>query len=261
MALAFETFDADGAAVSDGVFIPVADLPGVLAAELAPGGSWESYFVPAMLEQIRARAATLGINTLLGLTITLGNAGAVAGVPRAYSNVYTVAMQIADNLGDNTVPPAAIPVPTVGDNLDVGAFAITDLFPGASKVAAAGNTGGAGVLIPSSLLEDAGNFTHAALDISAGQDNRMWLYAFISYTRSNLDLRSATLASAITAVAAPSQTFATPAGALIAAANPTSGIPAAEAPNWSLITVTMGVTAQTIDDFAARTSNPRVVTA
>lgn len=261
MALAFESFDADGAVVSDGVFIPLADLPGVLAAELDPAGAWEAYFVPAMLEQIGVRAAALGINTLLGLTIALSNAGAVAGVPRAYSNTYTIAMQIADNLGDNTVPPAAIPVPTVGANLGVGAFAVVDLFPGAAKLSAAANTGGAGVLIPSSLLEDAGNFTHAALNIASGQDNRMWLYALVSYMRSNIALRSATVSSSITAVTAPAQTFAIPAGALIAATNPTSGIPAAEAPNWSLITVSMGVTAQTVDDFEARTSAPRVVTA
>jgi hypothetical protein len=255
MALAFEYFDADGAAVAAGVFLPVGDLPGLEAAELAAAAAdKESKAVLAVINQIYETLSP-GAFDKLGWAVSKGNP-APAGVD-TINQSYSFTSTYVVNLGANTV--GQIPVPAAGDNADVGKFGLVDIFPGASKVAAAGNTGGAGLLIVGAEVEAFGA-TYAGLTIGAGEDNRNWIAAFLNYLAVNATLRTASVASAVTAASRGTPASTTPAPALTAASNPTSGLSADDLPLLVLFTITYGLTVQLLLNQSTQSFDVRHVT-
>lgn len=250
MALSIEYFDGVGAVAAAGVFVPIADLYNVQSAEIAPANpARESHLVYGLLEQLADRFS----DGVTGLGITVSKAALNAPGVNTISQPFAASVQWAADFTDNTIKP--IPLPAG----NAGAVAIDDLFPGAALVAAAANTSGAGIVIPSAELEALGGPAHGAIDIDA--DSRDWFGALVNYLVTEATVRTAVVASAIVARTITARAIAAPAGALIAETNPTSGILAAEAQTIDLITRSVNLTVQLVLDPSAETFGPNHVSA
>lgn len=247
--LNFEYFDADGAAVAAGVFIPVADLPGLTAGELASANADKvSKAILGLINTIYSVVSPGGFNKL-GWALTKANpTGTGADL---ISQNYGVTIQYQVDHATNTL--GQIPVPTAGTNLDVGKFAIADVFPSATKVAAAGATGGAGVLIPSADLEAYGAPAHAAVNPAAGQDNRNWFAALMNHLAVDAPIRTAEVASALTVRTRANAAALTLPAAYTQATNPTSGIDAADLGHLSFFSQSYSFTLQLSLDQESQT--------
>lgn len=218
--LNFEYFDATGSAVADGVFIPVAALPGLTADELATGDADKaSKAILALVNTIYDVVSPGGFNKL-GFALTKANPTGTGD--NLISQNYSVNIQYQVDHGANTL--SQIPVPTAGTSQDIGKFAIADVFPTAVKVAAAASTGGAGILIPSADLAAYGAPAHASVNPATGQDNRDWFAALFNYLAIDAPLRTADTASALTARTRGSAAAFTLPATYTQATNPISGI-------------------------------------
>lgn len=256
MALSLEYFDAAGNAVADGVFIPVAALPGVLAAELAAAQSTalkEAKSLLGMLNQIFNIVSPSTFNKL-GFAITKG---IPAGVSADVCNLtFTTTWQKLVNLDADTL--GVIPVATTGTSLGLGDFAVEDVFPGAAKVAAGGAVAGAGIVVVTSALTPYSSLTHAGLNTAAGQDNRAWFAALFDHLAASATVRDELTQSAVTAVALGTVDATAIPDAFIAAANPTSGILPADVNSRGLVTRTNSYTIQLQLSQTAQTFDVRV---
>ncbi|NJM00463.1 MAG: hypothetical protein HC924_17515 [Synechococcaceae cyanobacterium SM2_3_2] len=250
MALMIEYFDGVGAVAANGVFVPVADLFNVQSTEIAPANpARESHLVYGLLEQLADRFS----DGVTGLGINVSRGGLATPGLNTVSQPFTASVQWAGDFTDRMIKP--IPLPPG----NAGAVAIDDVFPGAVLVSAADDTAGPGIVIPSAELQGLGGPAHGSIDIDA--DSRDWFGALVNYLVTEATLRTAVVASAIVARTITAQAIASPAGALIAQINPTSGIPAADAQKIVLITRSVNLTVQLALDPAAETFGPNHVSA
>lgn len=256
MALDFEFFTADGVTVAAGVFLPVAALPGLLAAELAAGNARESKVVLALMNQMYE---VLGSSSFakLGFALTKGNPTGVG--PDLLTQSYGVTLSYIANHADNTL--SQIPSASTGTNANLGEFAVDDVFTGAAKLAAGANTGGAGVLVVTSELQSYGGPAQADIGVVAGSDDREWFAALTAYTVMQSTVRSANDASAITARSRGQATGGQIPAAYYAATNPTAGLSADDLDRLSLFTVAFSVTVQLLIDQEAQTFDVNAVVA
>lgn len=252
--LNFEYFDASGTSVGEGVFLPQTTLLGVLATELASGESTASKD-GKVLYSINNVVAGDGLPNALGLSMT---AGAIAGQSGVLSTkTYTFSAQYYSDL-ENQVTNV-LPAPTIGDQVGVGDVTIQSLFTGAVKVGAGGAIPSAGVLIPTSLLIPYGSPSHATIDPT--QDSRAWIASLIRYMNTNIEVRDASTASAITAKTSPAI------AALILGANatdpvnPTTGLDSANLSKIDTYSKTLTVTIQRIENESNQQFDVNVVTA
>jgi len=246
MPLNFEYLAAAGPIAADGVFIPVGDLPGVLAAELGEAAA-ESKAVYGLLNKIYEIISPAGFSSL---GVAVSKANPIGSGNDLISQSYGMTLQYQVDHGTNTLSP--IPVPTTGANAEVGKVGILDLFPSAMKVAA-GPMVEAGVLIPSGDLALYGAPSHAALAIGGGADNRNWLASLINYLAVETPARSADTATAITAKSRSAATGFTPTGALVAETDPTSGIDPAALGRLSFLQQNYSFTVQLLLDPETQT--------
>jgi hypothetical protein len=245
--LAIEYFDGIGAVVAAGVFIPVADLPGLEGAELAAAAAdKESKVALALINQIYETLSPTAFDKL-GWATSKGTPAPV-GVDLINQSYSFTATYVTD-LGAGTV--GQIPVPGSGDNADVGKFGLVDIFANATKIAAAANTTGAGIVITGADVEAYGA-AYADLTIGAGEDNRDWIAALLNHMAVDATLRTASVASAITTASRGTPVGVAPAPALTAASNPTSGLAAADLPKVILSSITYGLTVQLSLDQATQ---------
>lgn len=257
MALALEFFDADGAAVADGVFLPLASLPGVVAAELAAGQSAlakEAKALMAILERMYQVIAPSSF-AALGFTVTKSAPTGVSvdASGSVVNQSYSVTWQKVVNLDLDVI--TLVPVPTAGNNLGVGDFSIADVFPSAAKVAAAANTGGAGVLVRTSGLTGYSSLTHAGLDVAA--DGRAWFAALADHFGLDAVIREAgTQTSAIIDATAEAVAAIDIPAAYVATTDPTSAIPNIN--QYGIITRAHSYTVQLQMNPAAQTFDVRV---
>ena len=257
--MSFEYFDAAGTSTNDGVFIPISDLPGLTAAELAAGESEAAKQARATFSTIKSIYGTLSPSAFSKLGFTVANTETSAGVGLK-NRSYSVSTQYLSDIENSTV--TMIPVPASGANSGVGDFAFVDLFPNAVKVAAAGAVSDAGVVISTADLVPYGSPAHASLDITAGQDNRFYLAALINWlVDGGLSVRSASTASAIATVSRGTPANAILAAEATAATDPTTGIDAADLSKLFITSITYSLTIQTIDDIDSETFDVNVVTA
>ena len=241
--LNLEFSDADFNSTVNALFIPVADLPGVNAAELAAGESTANKEAKAILglwNQLFNIASPAAFGRL-GLTVTKSTP-AGGGSADLVNLTFSSTAQRLVNLASNSI--AVVPVPTAGANSGVGDFALTDIFPGAAKVAAAAATGGAGVAIPWTLIEAFGGAAYAGADIAAGNDNRMELFALLESIANGATPRAADAESAII-----TRTLSAPASATIPvnyyqAADPVAGVVQADLAKLGLLSRTTALTIQ-----------------
>lgn len=259
MTLALEYFDAAGNATLDGVYIPIAALPGVLAAELAAAQSValkEGKALLGLLNQIYNVLSSSGF-AKLGFSVTKGiPTGVTADI---VNQPFTFSWQKVANLDNDTI--AMIPLPTTGTNLNVGAFAIADVFAGAAKVAAGDPVAGAGIVVQTVGLIAYSSLTHAGLNPAAGQDNRSWFAALLDHLANEVTLRDTItpIASAVVAATLSTVDASTFPDAFTASPNPTSGLVTADLPKRGLISRTnswsiqlqLNQTTQTFDVYVA----------
>jgi hypothetical protein len=258
MALNFEYFSADGNTPAEGVFLPVASLWNVQATELAStAADRESRVMFGILERLcNPNSSFVTLQNKLGISSSYTTpTGAGTNL---LNQTYTLTAQYFANLANNSIQP--IPVPTSGNNNNVGRVKIVDAFAGATKLAATASTGGAGVLVPTSELVPYGGPAHTSIDVN--QDGRAWLSALFLYLADKATVRSANTASAVVAVnPVLTVTGALPAGALVAASNPTSGIDPTKQVTNVLITRSVSVTLQLLVNTQSETIQPNHVVA
>jgi hypothetical protein len=238
----FEFVPVAGNAVNDGVFLPIASLPGLTAAELAVGESdntKQGKSVYAVLNQLYAILSATTFNAL-GFSAAKASPSGV-GTDLLNQN-FSFTSQKLINFNNDTV--GDIPVPTSGANLGLGKFSIADIFAGAVVVAAAGAVAGAGIIIPTSLLTPYTSLTQAGLVVSGVSDNRNWFAALFDYLGNDLITRSSTIASAVTARSASTISASAIPAAYTDATAPTSGILTADLPARGLVGKSYSVTIQ-----------------
>jgi hypothetical protein len=258
MALNFEYFSADGNTIDEGVFLPVASLWNVQATELASNAAdRESRVMFGILERLcNPSSSFVTLQNKLGVSSSYTTpTGAGTNL---LNQTYTLTAQYFANLANNSIQP--IPVPTSGNNSGQGVVKIVDAFAGATKLAAAVATGGAGVLVPSAELIPYGAPSHASINVN--QDSRSWLSALFLYLAHKATVRSANTASAVIAVnPVLTVTGVLPTGALVAASNPTSGIDPTKQVTNVLITRSVSVTLQLLINTQSETIQPNHVVA
>lgn len=254
--LNLEYFDAVGAVVADGVFIPAGDLLGVEATELEAGDADKESKVALSLLNVLYETLSPPAFDSLGWAVSKGNPTS-AGTD-LINQGYNLTVTYAADHGAGGL--AQLPIPTTGANLDVGKFGIIDLFPNAAKLAAAANTTGAGVLIPTSELEGYGSPAQATIAIAVGEDNRDWVSALVHYLATMTTLRSGVDASAVTARSRGSATGITPPANWTDATNPVTGIAAADLPKFSFFSTAYAMTFQLLLDQTTQTFDVNNVT-
>jgi hypothetical protein len=239
--MAFQIFPvAGGTADFSGVFIPVGDLlnGGIEGAsefaDAEPAALKRDKALFAVSEILTSYVANLAAGLSLGLSVTRPN---TAGV----NYTYGVTLQLHEILGSGeTLAP--LPVPSAGNNAGIGEVSLTDVFPNATKVSAAADPGGSGLLIESASIASFGAPDHASLVLA--DDARMWFGALFRYmsVSNDLPVRSASDASAVVSkTVTPYSSFTLPPAAT-AATNPTTDLAASDLPQTVLIQQSASVT-------------------
>lgn len=245
-----------GNGVPAGLFLPVADLPGVTAGEFGSGESQATKEGKGVLALYNRLVDYFNANTadVLGWSATR----ATATPADSLSNfTFTVQHQYVSKLSDGSV--SVIPAPDSGANSGVGALAIADIFANAASLDAEDAVSGEGMIIPYADLADYGGSAPAA--ISNGNDNRDVLAAITRAMPTLLSNRDASTASAFTASSqSASAPFTLPAAAT-AATDPTTGISASELDKIMTNQLTSSVTVQVALNQTAQTFDVNVVTA
>ncbi|QHV00008.1 hypothetical protein [Synechocystis sp. CACIAM 05] len=201
-----------------GVFIPLADLPGMALAELSTtGATLDSHQVYSLLNSIYsalAQVPSLGI-------INLVKSAPVGTGPDKFTEGVGLTLQFLLNLQAGTL--TTIPLATIGSEAGIGAVYLADIWPDCEKVAAEGAISGAGFLIPDSWIENYGATAIASVETDA----RRWIGALMAGIISSISPRTTTLSTAIITRTNPATLrmtgFAIPAG-WYDATNPITGI-------------------------------------
>lgn len=239
-----EYFAADGAAAAAGVFIPVGDLPGVDAAELDAA------------DTARSSKSILGIyralfNHIASLTVQpLGFLLSATGLD-SLNETYSTTFSFMGNHSDGSL--TKIPLGSASG------LTIDAVFPNASKVSAAGSTGGAGVLIPTSELLPYGSPDQA--DIALDADSRDWFGAAFFYLVDKSDLRSDTVASAIVSKSVGTISALFPPAEWTTGASALTAVGPEELTLRSFFTRTYSVTVQLVKNHDDQTFDVNHVTA
>lgn len=217
-----------------GLYIPLADLPGMDAIELATSESENRKQGKVVYSIVQAIYEYLSVNTsVLSLVSRIGNPTIVSSTVITLNYTLTTDYLVNVSSGKNTM----IPVPPSGVYSGIGEASLRDIFPNCFKVTSTNNTtdasgidaAGAGVLVSSADLATYGFFndvedsTITTLNITA--DNR---YAIASIMQcicdGNVNIRSSSTASGITATSIASATVVTIPATYYANTNPLTGI-------------------------------------
>lgn len=224
----FEYLDAPGNATNEGVFIPVADLLSVQAAELAAGEANNLKFGKIVNSIFTSLGEFANLASVLGITIDLGTVSPVSG--NVFSRSFSFAWQKFTNQALGTI--AVLPVPATGALTGIGGLSINDIFPNAEKVAAAGAVPSAGLVISSAAIQSFVPLAHVAIDVAA--DSRLWWMGLMESMIAAALTRSTTVDSPILTTTRPSITSPTVPTAYTQATDPTTGLLLANIPLYGL---------------------------
>jgi hypothetical protein len=252
MTISAEYFDASANAVADGVFIPIAALPGLQSAELASSEAALAKEAKALMSILERMYAVISPSSFAALGLTVSKSSPTGGGVNIVNQSYSITYQKMVSLDGNTI--SVVPVPSAGTFNGIGDFAITDVFPSAAKVAAAASTGGAGVLVVTSGLTPYTSLTQAAIDVAA--DSREWFNALSDHLAIAATVRSETQQSAVTLATAEAIGALDIPAAYVAATNPTSSI--ANVNQFGLITRAHSYTVQVALNPATQVYDVRV---
>lgn len=233
MVLSIQYLAAAGNADFAGLWIPVTELPGLTADELAIAESVPAKEGKTQLAFLNKLYLALASATKLGFTIAKQSPSG-AGIDRITQS-FSVTWQKLVNIRDAVT--SVIPLPTTGANLGLGGFTIADVFPTAAKVAAAGAVSAAGIVISDTALAafDAG------LAYAVNTDSRRYFIALVDYFASNATLRTATVESGATSLTL-SNIGSTSIPTNFTQSDPLSGIIATDLPVLGIITRTTSFT-------------------
>lgn len=244
-----------GNGVPAGLFLPIADLPGVVAGEFGAGESQATKVGKAALAIANGIHAYLVANqdSVVGMAATRAKASASDSLDNltfSFSAQYLADLE-TQSLGQ-------IPLPVAGTNAGVGGFALDDVFLNAAEVAAEGAIPGEGVVVPYADVAPYGGEDPAAI---MGVDNRDFVAALIRAFPSLLTVRTAAIASAVTAVSQANPTIFTLPAAATAETNPTTGLTVADLPKIGLLQFTTSWTVQVLLNQATQTFDVNVIAA
>lgn len=185
----FNAYTGSGTASNAGVFIPLADLPGLTQSELATTGSTlEGHLIYAVLNALYLSMSPM---TILGI-VNLSKSQPTGNATGRFSESIGFAYQRLLNYKTGAI--SAIPLAISGSEAGMGTVTIEDIFPSGEIVAQGGSIPGAGVVVPNSLIADYG----AGILNNAGSDARSWVGAIMSAMAAVATVRSTTVESAVT---------------------------------------------------------------
>ena len=248
----FEASVTSPSGASEGVFIPIGDLPGVESGEFANTASQETKEAKGILAAFNKMKTNLPSGAL-GLSITRNTAS--GGLDLTNNSFSIVSQLMADH---ETKQLSPLPVPTTGDNSGVGAVTIIDLFPNAEKIAADGAISGEGFLVPTADVEKHGSPDHDSLVLA--DDSRMWVQGLAEFVSSTLTIRSASQQSAITTRTRGNTQGVTLPPAATAQANPTTDLTQSDLNKISVFSHNYSVIIQTKMNQVSQTFDVNVAT-
>lgn len=255
--MAIQFFDAVGAVAGEGIFIPIANLPGLTAAELAgavPQASKMARFLFSFGKKVHSVLSPASVPKL-GFTVGRGETSNGLDL---ISRTFTYSITYSINILSGTISP--LPLPSIGNNANLGGFTYDFVFPNIGVLANGNNTPGAGVYIPFTDLSSAWRYTPIDSE-SVGEDAREFVAAVFAYAFASAEARSATIASAVTAKGRNNPATATlPTGATDPT-NPTTGLDPAQINNIVAVNYGWSYTVQTKDDQATETFDVNVIAA
>lgn len=191
MALNFQFIQSSAEASQDGLFIPITNLVGVTDLEFGDSESIEVKESKLIYSLCNIFSNGLTESTL-GITATAGSITGQSDNLSSKNFGFTLWYAVDHEL--KTVD--MMPLPIIGNQVETAKLSISDCFPDAILVLADTLIEEEGVLIPSALIQTMGGIAHESINIS--QDSRSWLSAFIRYFISYANVRSVSVASAIT---------------------------------------------------------------
>ena len=235
-----------------GIYIPVSNLPGMDAVELASSESDNRKQGKTVFSLVQKIHQYLSINTsVLSLRSTIGNPTIVSSSLITLSHSLIVDYLTDVSSGKNQM----IPAPTSGVYSGIGEVSLSDIYPNCFVVESTNNTAdasgigaaGAGVLISTSDLSaygffnDVGGSDITTLNITA--DNR---YAIASIMQcicdGNINVRTSSTASGITNVIISSASIVVIPATYYSNTNPLTGIISGDLDHLSLTRRTYTVT-------------------
>lgn len=242
MVLACEYFSATGSATANGIFIPVSDLPGVEATEFASSEATLTKECKAMFAILNAMNGKF--TDKLGISHNKGQA-AGAGVDLVRIT-HTFAQQWIANYESNTFE--VIPLPLTGNLVGINDVTFEDIFPNAAKLDASDSTGAAGVLIPTTLLQEYGAPSHASIDLTV--DSRDIIASLMYLYAGEGEYRDADSATGLVTISQPLATITAIPSAAISDNNPTTGLDKIKASTgiYTLLTKTVSFTFEVLLD-------------
>jgi hypothetical protein len=253
--MALSYYETGGETVSSsGVFIPITALPGLLATELASSEATATKESKVILAMLNALFIEIAAMTPLGMSATKSKASVNNDVD---SLSFTFGLQYLANH-----PLAAIsslPLPAIGANAGVGGLAIVDVFPAAASLSSGNVTPASGVLVPNADIDaysDIGSGT-----VSVNTDNRIWFSGLLGYLADQASLRTATVASALTARARSGTNSFTLPPTATDPTNPTTGIDPSNLSKLSFFSHTFSFTLHILLNQTAQTFDVNAVTA
>lgn len=252
MAITFEQFSSSGSAVGAGLFIPVADLPGVTSSELngTPSGTEKALF--AILNKVYNVLSPSNFDKL-GFSVAKPNPTGVAA--DTVNQNYTLSNQLMIDL--STLSVDQVPVPSAGANSGVGDIPLASVFPGASAVAASGAVAGAGIVLLNSELSA---YAAPAAATAVSGDGRQYLASLIAYLAGEASVRDGSTASSVISKSRSAATGFTPPANWTQSTDPVTGINASDLPVLAFITITYSLTVQLILNQSTQTFDVNLAT-
>lgn len=249
MALSFFYNDANTVTVPTtlpftGLYIPIANLPGMDAAELATTESAnrkEGKTIYSLIQKIYNYLS--GNTSTLSLTASIGNPTIISSSLITLS--YSLTADYLTNVSTGKI--SMVPIPTFGVYTGIGEVSLRNIFPNCFVVDSTDNTAdasgigaaGAGVLISTDDLAVYGFFNDVEdsdiTTINLTSDNR---YAIASIYQcvcdGNINIRSSSTASGVTSISVSTATAVTIPATYYSNTNPLSGISSANLDHLSL---------------------------
>jgi hypothetical protein len=234
--------------VTPSVFIPISDLYGISAGELALNQSGilkEGKSIYGALNALYYKLPT----TALGLTITKGiPQGSIVDV---YTVQITLNFQWVTDLANRTIKPVPLP------NSGVGKVTIADIFPNAILIENEGAIQGEGLAFSHSTANNYGAITPTALNTDA----RDWIYSLFLAMCATATVRSTGVESAI--FSAPNFLTIRNSGIFIPAAwydatAPLTGLTSSQLPITRVNPDILNITYEVVENPQLQTSEVRI---
>lgn len=240
--------------VKAGVYVPIANLPGIQADELADSEAAnvkESKVLKAVAHALYA-AISKENSGLLGLSAA---ASSGANSFTQFELTYTFTVQYLGNIPGKEI--SQIPLPTKGSNMMSDKQSIKEVFPNASVVADDGAISGEGIVIETSTFSGYEDIAVTAVDSA---DDRDYLGALIRTLPNFTAQRSEITASAMTSFSLLDATTTFLDADATDETNPTTGIDPDDLSKIAPISLTTSLSIEVLANYVTEKFDVNVVT-